>query len=229
MEINKIYNIDCRTIDIPDESVDLVTTDPPYNLGYNGRGDVDSFDTFANDELSNREYIKFAEDVCHLLYDKMKPNAHIYLCIDWRRYDIWYNVMKKFFKIPSLIIWNKKSIGLGLFSFRPQHEFIIFGFKGEGKPEFAQDISAVSDVWDVSRDSNYAHPTQKPVELFRRMIKYSSKEGNLIFDPFGGSGASFVACSELKRNYIGTEIDKNYYDKILERLKGKGEVLSKWF
>lgn len=227
MKTNTIYNMKFQDLDIPDESIDLVTTDPPYNLAYSGRGEVNEFEVFDNDSITGLKYRYFAGETIDYLYHKMKQNAHIYLCIDWRNFGIWLSEMRRHFKIPNVIIWDKMSIGMGLFSFRPQHEFIIFGFKGEGSANFAKDISAVSDVWKVPRDSNYIHPTQKPVELFRRMLSYSSKENDVVFDPFMGSGTTAVACKESNRQFVGCEIDENHYKNILKRLNNVN-TLSGW-
>ena len=227
MKNNILYNKKFQDLNIPNESIDLVTTDPPYNLAYSGRGKEDNFEVFDNDNSTNLEYQYFVGETVNYLYDIMKPNAHIYLCIDWRNLNPWLVEMRKHFKVPNIIVWNKMSIGMGLFSFRPQYELIIFGFKGEGKPNFAISVSAIPDVWNVVRGSNYIHPTQKPVELFRRMLTYSSKEKDVVFDPFMGSGTTAIACKENNRKFIGSEVDKNHYDNILKRLSATSS-LSGW-
>lgn len=110
----------------------------------------------------------------------------------------------------SLIVWDKKSIGLGA-NYRSQHEFILFYGK--------LNIRNESNVWGLKRDSvsGYTHPTQKPVELVLRGITNSSKQGQIVVDVFLGSGSTLIASEKSERICYGIELDPKYVDVIVQR------------
>ena len=104
--------------------------------------------------------------------------------------------------------------------YRPCHEFIMFATNGASKREFS---AGERDVWNIKNDRataivNRLHPSQKPLELMERMIKNSSRAGDVVLDPFLGSGTTAVAALNLNRNFIGYEIDEKYFDTARQRL-----------
>lgn len=218
--LNVVQNKDCFELmsEIPDESVDLVVTDPPYNMGYSGRGKVNEFSDFANDNLTPEEHTRWFKDVLKELHRILKNNTAIYIFIDFRNYSRLYNAIEEYFCIKNCIVWDKTSIGMGQ-CYRFQHEFIIYAHKG--KPTLNFPKRNVSDVWHIKRANTrqYKHPTQKPLDVIKLPIMYSSNPGDVVCDPFLGSGTTAVACKELKRNFIGSELDNNYCDIAVERLK----------
>ena len=129
--INKVICGDCLEVmkDIPDNSVDLVLTDPPYNLNYSGRGKVIKHKKFVNDFLTDDDYISFVSAVVKECGRVLKDDNAIYIWIDWRNYNIWFNEMKKYFDIKNCIVWVKQSFGMGQY-YRFQHEFCIFACRG---------------------------------------------------------------------------------------------------
>ena len=107
-------------------------------------------------------------------------------------------------------MWAKNVFGLGK-GYRHQHEFILFD--GLIDP----DIKNESDLWKISKDTKYKHPTQKPVELPYRAINNSSRPNNIVLDLFGGSGSTLIACEKLGRNGFILELDPKYCDVIIQR------------
>jgi len=221
--LNLVFNIDCLELlsKIEDESIDLIATDPPYNLSYNGRGKINSFNCFLNDSLTSEEHGIWFDTVLRELHRVLKQDSAIYVFTDYRKYPMFYVLMEQYFNIKNCIVWDKMSIGMGQ-QYRFQHEFIIYAIKGKAKLNI--DKRNVSDIWHIKRDNvrKYKHPTQKPLELFDRIIKYSSKKGDIVLDPFVGSGTSAVSAFSNSRYFIGSDVDKNYCEVAVERLKENG-------
>lgn len=199
------------------DSVDLVVTDPPYNMDYGGRGEINKLDKFANDNMEAEEHSKWFTKIVKECHRVLKEDTAIYVFIDFRNYARIYNVIGEYFDIKNCIVWNKNSIGMGK-CFRFQHEFIIYAQKG--KPQLDFKGRGISDVWSIDRDlrSDYTHPTQKPRSVMYKPVEYSSKEGDLVLDPFVGSGTTGIVCKELNRRFIGMEIAKKYYDIAEKRI-----------
>jgi len=117
----------------------------------------------------------------------------------------------------TTIIWVKNNASMGWQNYRNQHEQISYGWVKE-KPYFTDDRSQTS-IWDISRDapSSYEHPTQKPVLLNKKAIINSSKEGMNVYDAFGGSGSTLIACEKTNRRCFMRELDEYYCSVILAR------------
>ena len=192
---------------------DMVFTDPPYNVAFNGRSG--KFDVILNDNLSNKDFENFINGFLNVI-NFLNP-ASYYICCNWA----FYGIMQLKLKPKACIVWAKNVFGLGK-GYRHQHEFILFdGF-------IDASITNESDLWEIKKDTNYKHPTQKPVELSARAIKNSSKQKQNILDLFGGSGSTLIACEQLDRKCYMMELDPKYCDVILQRwenLTGKKAVL----
>lgn len=221
-----IYNMDCIEGSkqlIEDESIDLIITDPPYNLGFGGTNQTRTkkprFRIIANDRLPHSKYEQFTFQWLHQAYRVLKPGRHIYVCIDWRMYPhlvLW--MRRTGFVIKNCIVWNKMRMGMG-WQYRYQHEFIIFAVKGE-KARRIRTRSA-TDIWNIPRipGNRMIHPTEKPGELMERIIKNSSEEGELVADFFSGSGPVAEMVIKNKRKLIAFEIDPMWYEVSKERLE----------
>ena len=213
MELNKIYQGDCLEVmkGIEDNSIDLVLVDPPYGINYQSNFRKESFNKIENDSSVSLDFIDYA-------YTVLKDGCAMYLFTRWDVYEEWYNKIKEKFKIKNCIVWYKRGGGIGDLkgAYMFNHEFCIFAVKGR----HILNNKRVSDVWEIKKDapSKYKHPTQKPVELFEKIIVKSSNEGDVVLDPFAGSGTTGVACKNLNRNYILIEQDENYCKIAEERL-----------
>jgi DNA modification methylase len=205
------------------EQADMIFTDPPYGMSYGGgRAEgstpkgalVKAHGMIKNDDLRDEELINLVKDSLSTSLMKSKQGSASYICFTWRTYSEFYKALTDAgFKIKNCIVWDKKSIGLGLSHYRPQHEFIFYC--GE---QWYGDKSQ-SDVWYMSRGatSKYVHPTQKPVELICKALENSSKNEDVIIDCFGGSGSTLIACEKLNRKARVMELDPKYCDVIVKR------------
>ena len=206
--INKIICADCLEVmkDIPDKSVDLVLTDPPYGINYNNkrlnRYSHSKFADIKNDcgEIDYSKLIKEFQRIGKRVivfgainFAKDLPYKGVWICWD-KRTKI---EADKAFGSPFELAWCDKIGGYDKI-YRIMHGGVI-NADGPNSPRF--------------------HPTQKPVALFGRIINDFSNENDLIFDPFLGSGTTAVACKHLKRNYIGIEISPEYIKIAEDRLK----------
>jgi DNA modification methylase len=204
-----------------DNYADMVFTDPPYNVNYSGRG-KNNLGNIQNDNMSNDKFINFLEDSFELISKYLKPLAALYICHGDSKSDAkiaFEVVFKKFFKKSSTLIWVKQSAGMGWQDYRVQHEPILYGWKdGQGKHAFFGGRTK-STIWNINRDSQvkYKHPTQKPLALIEEALKNSSKEEDIILDPFGGSGSTLLACEKLNRKAMTIELDPKFCDVILQR------------
>ena len=198
---------DSTSIDAIDElmenqKADMVFTDPPYNVAFNGRSG--KFDVILNDNLSSVDFEEFIKNWLQVFY-MHKPNSY-YICCNWA----FYGILQKELNPKTCIVWAKNVFGLGK-GYRHQHEFILFD--GLIDPS----ITNESDLWQIKKDSKYQHPTQKPTALAERAINNSTKINNLILDYFGGSGSTLIACEKTNRKARLMELDPIYVDVIVQR------------
>ena len=239
MEVNKIYNCDCieGMKQIPDNSIDLCVTSPPYNVGI----DYDSY----NDKKTPEEYFIFAEKWVKELYRIMKSDGRVCLNVIVTcgtanfmisHYAEYYHIFKKAgFNFFSSAIWddrtiaNKTAWGSWLSASAPYvnspYEAIMFFYKDQwkkikkGKTTISKEefVKATRGIWSFHPQRREGHPAPFPIELPSLCIKLFSWEGDLVLDPFIGSGTTAEACMRLNREYIGFEISKKYCDMIKDK------------
>ena len=215
----KIYNMDCLIgmQHIPPNSIDLIITDPPYgeNVGY-GRN---------KKKILGNESIEINYRMLEICYFRLKNNSSVYLFTNWKKVDKIKNfvVSQRKYKIKTILTIVKNNIGMGQ-DFRNQYELCFVLEKGKPKYNF-KNFSTVQQMGYIEHNED-THPHQKDVNLIRKLIEHSSKQGDLILDPFMGSGTTAVACKQLNRNFIGFEIDKRYYEIAKQRLEQ--DTLHKW-
>ena len=191
---------------------DMVFTDPPYNVAFNGRSG--KFDVIENDDISEEDFNDLITASCNIIR-MLEPQAY-YIWCNWK----FYGILQEQLEYKSCIVWAKNVFGLGK-GYRHQHEFCLFnGTIDEG-------INNESDLWEIAKDTNYVHPTQKPVALCARALKTHKKAMNIV-DLFGGSGSTLIACEPLNRKCYMAELDPHYCDVIIQRwenLTGETAVL----
>ncbi len=195
--------------DIPDESVDLIVTDPAYSgmnqmlkLGrgkiigkYSEKGDGQKwFDEFHDTEQNYNIFLKEC-------YRILKKDRHIYIMFDSFSLLSLAPLIRKVFDVKNIIVWDKLNIGLGHY-FRRRHEFIVFASKGK-RPINSKSFP---DIWRIKRITQSKYPTQKPVEIFEMMIAASAENDFTVADPFLGSGSSAIASIKRNCNFIGCDI-----------------------
>lgn len=214
MEVNKIYNMDClegmRTL--PEKSVDLIITDPPYGIAYSSNYRKKKFDVVDNDDITNVAWLIYASRL-------LKPNGAIYCFTRWDVVGKWKSMFEFFgLKVKNCIVWDKELTGMGDLkgAYAPCHEIILYVSRNQhilrrGRP---RDLIRIKRITGIRK-----HPTEKPPELIRELILNSSDEGDLILDPFVGSGTTAVASVNTKRKFIGFEINKDYCEIANKRLQ----------
>jgi site-specific DNA-methyltransferase (adenine-specific) len=182
---------------------DLLFTDPPYNVGFNGRSG--KFDVIKNDDLEEKDFDNFIEEFAQTVHTLQIPIKYIWC--NWK----FYGTLQKHFELNACIVWAKNVFGLGK-GYRHQHEFCFF----EGKLD--EGINGESDLWEIKKDTNYQHPTQKPVELSARALNNHKKAVNVL-DLFGGSGSTLAGVHQLKRKGFIMELDPKYCQVIIDRMR----------
>ena len=184
------------------EKADMLFTDPPYNVGFNGRSG--KFDVIENDDLKTEDFDKFIEEFSQTVHTLQIPIKYIWC--NWK----FYGTLQKHFKLNACIVWAKNVFGLGR-GYRHQHEFCFF----EGKLD--EGINNESDLWEIKKDTKYMHPTQKPIELSARALKNHKKAKNIL-DLFGGSGSTLAGIHQLNRKGFIMELDPKYCQVIVDRM-----------
>ena len=223
IEIDKVYNCDC--LDLMKEMIregvkaDWCITDPPYLIGYKTNMRKDKAHKFCN-VIKNDNNPQLIKDLIPLLYDVMKDDTPLYMFSGSDHIDFFLQEVKRFFTVKNIIVWDKCSHTMGDLEaqYGKGYEFIIYANKG--RAVFNEDVKRPVDIMRVARvtGNEQIHQNQKPVDLITKILNIHSKENDLVFDPFIGSGTTAVACWKLKRHYIGFELDKEYFDIANERL-----------
>lgn len=202
------------------ETADMVFTDPPYAIYGSSTG-------IASDITDDKMVRPFFRDIVARALEVSKAFAHLYICCDWRSWSSWWEVAKGTGLAPkNMIVWDKAG-GLGSM-YANCHELIFFGSFRPMRQNMSQKLSGErqvngSNVWNIpraGRDETGAvreHNAQKPVELAARAIRYSSDEGELVLDLFGGSGTTLIAAGREGRACCMMEIAEAYADVIVRR------------
>ena len=200
-----------------DNSVDLIVTDPPYGIDFQSswRTETERFDKLKGDNSIDTTFLS----ECHRI---MKDGSAVYLFTRWDVYPQWLEAIKeKGFQVKNLIVWDRVVHGLGDLegAYGPCHDFCIFATKGRHILRGKRPI----DVIRIQRPDpmKIKHPTQKPLELIKRLIKSSSDEGMVVCDPYMGSGTTALACKQTNRDFIGFEIEEKYVNVANKRLQQK--------
>jgi site-specific DNA-methyltransferase (adenine-specific) len=227
LELNKIYNGDCLggLTKISDKSIDLIVTDPPYMINYKTGHRKDKTHKFCGEILNDSIDIDFIDKLTIELYRVLKDNSALYLFTSSKTIDIFKPIIEQYFKIKNLIIWVKNSWTAGdlVNQYGQQYEIIIYASKGLS-PIIGKRLT---DVWYFNRvaGNDLLHQNQKPEKLIQQIINKSSKETDIILDPFMGSGTTAIACMNTKRKYIGFELDKEYFDVAEKRIKEHKRII----
>ncbi|MFN8420455.1 MAG: site-specific DNA-methyltransferase [Anaerolineae bacterium] len=217
---------------IPDESVDLVVTSPPYNLKNstgngmkNGRGGkwanaaLQKGYSNHHDDMPHDEYVKWQRQCLGQMLRTIKDTGAIFYNHKWRVQDGLLQDRQDIvsgFPVRQIIIWRRKGgINFNKGYFLPTYEVIYLIAKK--KFTLIPKANAMGDVWDIGQELNNPHPAPFPVKLVERII--GSTDARIILDPFMGSGTTAIAAKNLERNYIGIEISPEYCKLAEDRIK----------
>ena len=239
LELNEIYNMDCLKLlkQMPDKCIDLVLTDPPYNISKlndnRDRSKLNSpimrrksplkYDFGEWDNKERGDFLDFTKEWIKECCRVLKENGTIISFFNKEDISFLGWIAKDYgVRTRTIFSWHKTN---PVPSFRKVNylsacEFLWVGSKGKWTFNFKQQ-KEMHNFFETANKSSYGktkHPTEKPTELIRWLIKVGSNEGDLVLDCFGGSGTTGVACKQLNRNYILIEKEQKYYDMALGRL-----------
>jgi site-specific DNA-methyltransferase (adenine-specific) len=194
--------------------MDLLITDPPYNVNYEGGTGM----KIQNDNMEDEKFRQFLRDAFLTADTVMKPGATFYI---WHADSEGYNFRGAChdigWNVRQCLIWVKNSLVLGRQDYQWKHEPCLYGWKDGAGHNWYNDRKQTT-VLEFDRPSRSAeHPTMKPVSLFDYQIKNSSKKGDAVLDLFGGSGTTIVCCEQNGRDAYLMEIDPKYTDVIIDR------------
>jgi DNA modification methylase len=221
-----------------DTVMDMIFTDPPYNVGYKSSGkNRDKWaEAYGDDDYNEEDFEEFCYKVFKNFKEHLKKGGVYYISSGYSSLSAFWRALRRLNLKPSgVIVWDKLNPGLGWSDYWYQHEQIIAGFNsGEEDDDFYNYIiygfddrskryfkksKRLSDIWRVKREAtiSYVHPTQKPVKLIENALFNSSKRGDLILDLFGGSGSTLIACEKNERMAYLIERSPLFCDVIRAR------------
>ena len=225
---------------------DMVFTDPPYNVNYKGSGKNTS-EGIMNDKMDEAAFRHFLIAAFNNVHQSTKEGAGLYIFHDPSTQRVFEEALSaNNLEVIAQLIWNKPAAGLGMSAYRAKHEpFFYAGVKGVtpqfygdrtntttwdfqkseeqlakwAKQQKAAEADGRTTIWTMKRApvQDYVHPTQKPVELIMYALHNSSKVGDIVLDPFLGSGSVLIACEKTNRACYGLELDPKYADVIVQR------------
>lgn len=229
IELDRIYNQDCLVgmKEIPDKSVDLVVTDPPYELAQHSGSGAFGRNTRAYHQAIDHLQSGFSDDVLReMLRVCKKPNMYIFCSKEQLPQLLNFAIANKL--SYDLLTWHKTNpVPTCNNKYLSDTEYIVFMRKGaqlygtfdsKRKWFLTQTNTADKKLW--------GHPTPKPVAIIKTLVINSSIEGGVILDPFMGSGTTAVACVKEGRHFIGFELDRTYYDNACKRIEAEQQQLS---
>lgn len=218
MQLNIIHNEDFLLNDLPNESVDLVVTDPPYKLvqggctnkavRLKGATDLKSGSVFSNNSIKFKDWIPE-------VYRVLKENTHCYImCNDRNLKELLVESENAGFKLLNILVWKKTKHSPNRYYLK-NAEFTVLLRKGG-----ARNINNMGSFQCMEFDNvkSKLHPSEKPLDLMKLYITNSSNKNDIVLDPFMGSGSTAVACINTHRNYIGYELDEQYYNISKNRI-----------
>ena len=227
IKLDKIYLGDCLELmkEIPDNSIDLIATDPPYRLTSRGSsGTMSGYWTedrtrkgkiFTHNDIDIKDYIGE-------FYRILKADSHCYIMCNNVNLPHFFDVISKSdFHFVKLLVWDKQTKICGRY-YMGQIEHIFLLRKGKDKPINdcgTSDLLSYPNRRDKGIDGKNIHDSQKPTRLFQCLIENSTNEGQLVFDPFMGSGTTALAAIASKRHFIGCELDEGYFKIATERIR----------
>ena len=196
-----------------DRKANLVITDPPYNVNYEG-----SAGKIQNDNMADDAFYQFLLAAFQNTEAVMADDASIYVFhADTEGLNFRRAFADAGFRLSGTCIWKKQSLVLGRSPYQWQHEPILFGWKKKGKHQWYTGRKE-STIWEFDKPKkNGDHPTMKPIPLLAYPIMNSSMSSTLVLDPFGGSGSTLIACEQTDRSCCMIELDEKFCDVVVKR------------
>lgn len=193
--------------------VDMIFTDPPYNVDYEGTAGK-----IKNDKMEDDSFYLFLYNAFQNMFEHTKPGGAIYVCHADTEGLNFRNAFKNAgYKLAECLIWVKNALVLGRQDYHWRHEPILYGWK-EGAAYYFVDDRTQDTIWEYNKPKkNEEHPTMKPLELVGKAISNSSRRHESILDLFGGSGSTMISADQLDRKSFLMELDEKFIDVIVKR------------
>lgn len=212
---------DCLELmkDIPDKSIDLIVTDPPYLIKYKTNYRKDKKHDFCSEILNDDNY-DCVSNYIKECYRILKNDTAMYMFCNCDRVDFFKQQLEEAgFTIKNMIIWVKNNWTAGDLKAQFGKQYEIMFLVNKGRKCF--NGKRLTDVWNFDRvaGKNQLHQNQKPVDLLEQCILKHSDENDIVFDGFMGSGSTGVACFNTNRNFIGVELNEDYYNIAKNRIE----------
>lgn len=208
----------------PDKYFDLIITDPPYGIDFQSARRTEKHKRHKKIQNDKAPFVSWIKEAFRVL----KPGGRIVLFYRWDVAHAFHNELKAAgFNLVAELIWDKCNHGMGdlLAGVAPMHENAIYATKGR----FEFPTKRPKSVYRTMRINGdmLVHPNEKPVSLWRQLLNDFAIPGNLVLDPFCGSASSLIACEQLGFDYVGFEIDPDYYEAAQKRMqKGIQSVIT---
>ena len=206
---------DVRTL-MNDNKADLLLTDPPYNVDYEGKT-KDSL-KIKNDNMGDNQFKQFLTDSFSNANEVMKEGASFYI---WHADSEGYNFRSACkdvsWKVRQCLIWNKNTMVMGRQDYQWKHEPCLYGWKEGASHNWYSDRKQTTILEFNKPSKSELHPTMKPLDLFAYQMKNSTAKGDIVLDLFGGSGTTLMVSEQLDRNAYVMELDPRYVDAIINR------------
>ena len=236
---SQLFNDDYfeRVKEIADDSIDLILTDPPYNLSKYSTGNMKfSWCAAINNDLAEWDLVDFKpEDLIDEFMRILKPTGNIFAFCSYNLMGDWHRTFDPKFDTFQYMVWHKTNPApkIRKAGFLNSCELIVCCWnKGHtwnfGKQSEMHNFIDTPICMGKERVKDPKHPTQKPVKVLRHIINIASNEGDMVFDPFMGVGSTGVASLEMNRKFVGIEIDKKYFDVAEKRISNIPVSLKKF-
>jgi DNA modification methylase len=208
----------------------MCVTDPPWNVAIGGKSNplCRQREGIMNDNMSAEKFAEFLNDFLAAVSPMLEGD--MYCCLGTREWPTLDKAMRNNgYHWSGTIVWVKDAFVLGRSNYHKRYEPLWYGWKEGVKSSFNGERN-LDDVWEFKRPrSSPDHPTMKPIELWGEAIRNSSNPGDIIVDPFGGSGTAIIASEQMDRTCFTMELDPKYCDVIIRRwetLTGETAVLA---
>ncbi len=214
--------------DIPDKSIDLILTDPPYNIAKYSTGNIDLPGRSAlNNDLADWDKKEIEPQELLANFKRIiKPKGNIFIFTTYNQIGKWHEVFDPEFDTFQFMVWHKTNPAPKIYKngFLNSCELIVCMWNKGHQWNFSNqkemhNFIQTSICMQPERLKNPKHPAQKPVKLLEHIIKIASNENDVVLDPFMGVGSTGIASFNLKRNFIGIELDKEYFDATNKRFQ----------
>lgn len=199
-----------------ENKADLLMTDPPYNVDYEGKT-KDKL-TIQNDSKNDDDFLQFLTDAFNNCAIHLKLGCSFYIFhSDWYGLEFRQSIKNSDLELKQNLIWAKNSMVMGRQDYQWQHEPCLYGWKRGASHSWFSDRKQTTIIKYDRPSKSKLHPTMKPVGLVEYLIKNSSKQEDIVLDPFLGSGTTLIACEKQSRICFGIELDPKYCDVIIKR------------